>query len=356
MPKNKVKPSEIIETSFVALRPKDESGRSWRERESLFKGLWAIAPMSARAVETILDVAISETDKTKSATKRTVDGFTFALEEHGDTHWKVSIKENCGPGEWSVRVAHHMGKNHFVIRRLNEDTAEILVSGTLSRKLKVISINHDPANFRDLTRLATSISLGLTKRHKQGLPADPIASVLSLDGGVPGENARRLHRMLYEDATRRAMEWAAPLFEKLTKLYVKEGLKWGAEAAQWSMPSEGPFPDFRSPTTISCLVSHPASDTTAMVFRDAQPNIKTESYIVWREADGLICLMPVREGEVDDIDDFQLSGGVAALTYDPRTSDVHATERAISSRLLQSFCDHWRSMDGNGKFTLVCSQ
>ncbi|MCV9965020.1 hypothetical protein OIU34_24290 [Pararhizobium sp. BT-229] len=346
MSDSKVQTTEVVETSFGLLRPKEGSGRSWRDRESLFRGLWAIAPMSQRAAEVVLETVADATATLKPGTAVTVSGFRYTLSANSnDGYASVSIEDVQGSGAWSLERSAHIGRHYFTVRQRNRDLSRILVSGVLvptrnSRPNRVLSVNHDPADFRDLTRLATALWAGRVRRDRSGLLSDPVAPVLALDGGVPGEHARRLHRMLYEDATRRAMEWAAPLFERLTKLYAQEGFWWGAEAAQWSMLAESRFPDFRNPTTLSCLLQHPDRNSVAMLFRDAQPNIETETYIVWREAGGRVCITPAEEGSMDDIVEFLRSGGVPALTFDPQTGDVRATERAMSSKVLQAFCEH----------------
>lgn len=346
MSDTKVKATEIVETSFGLLRPREGSGRSWRDRESIFRGLWAISPMSQRAAEVVLETVGVATATLKPGTAVTISGFRYTLSANSnDGYNSVLIKDLQGTGVWSVERSAHMGRNFFTVRQRNGDLSRILVSGIFapagdSRPDRVLSVNHDPTDFRDLTRLANALWAGRARRDRGGLLSDPVAPVMALDGGVPGEHARRLHRMLYEDATRRAMEWGAPLFERLTRLYAQEGFWWGAEAAQWSMPAEGRFPDFRNPTTLSCLLQHPDRNSAAMVFRDAQPNIETETYIVWREVGGRVCIIPLEEGSMDDIEEFLRSGGVPALTFDPHTGDVRATERAMSSKVLQAFCEH----------------
>lgn len=348
MPDNRITPTGVVESSFELLRAKDRAGRTWRDREALFKGLSAIAPMSHRAAEVVIDAVADATCGLEPGHTVSVAGFRYTLKGSlDDGYSSVRIEDGQGNGGWTLERSSHMRRHHFAVTRRDGEVPRMLVSGSLvdakpSAPHRILSANHSPETFRDLTRLATALSAGRVRGERKAFLSDPIAPVLTLDGGVPGEHARRLHRMLYEDAARRAMEWVGPLFERVAKLYAQEGFWWGVEAARWSLRDDSRFPEFGHPTNLSCLLVHPDRNSVAMLFRDAQPYLETETYIVWREG-GMsrrLCLLPVEEGSLGDIEEFLQSGGVPALTFDPETGDVRATERALSSNVLQAFCDH----------------
>lgn len=347
MSDSRITSTGTVESSFEMLKAKDGAGATWREREALFKRLWSIAPMSYRATEVILEVVDGASRTLNPGQAISISGFRYTLEEAKNGYHLVRVEDLQGSGVWSIARSSHMGSHHFAVRRRHEEDATILVSGSLVETKpgmppRILSANHSPETFRDLTRLATALAAGKLLGERKVFESDPITPVLTLDGGVPGENARRLHRMLYEDVARRAMAWAAPLFERVAETYAQEGFWWGSEAAQWAIGDDGRFPRFSHPTTTSCLLTHPDQSLVAMLFRDAQPNLETETYIVWSEG-GMsrkMNLMPIEEGSMDDIEEFLRSGGVPALTFDPDTGDVHVTERALSSSVLQAFCDH----------------
>jgi hypothetical protein len=347
MSDTKAKAGEIVEASFRSLTAKAGAGRSWREREALFAGVWNISPMSYRAAQAVVDAVTSVTAQLKPGQSVKSSGFNFTRGDSArEGYVLIRMEEEQGQGKWSLESSSHMGRQWFALRQRHNDIPYILCSGELAQvkqgvPVRVQSVNHNPAKFRDLTRLATALRAGKARGEVKVFPSDPTSPVLALDGGVPGEHARRLHRLLYEDAAARAVGWAMPLFGKLTQIYAREGFNWGEAAATWSMPADGRFPDFRSPTTISCLIPRPDRNSVAMVFRDAQPNLETETYIVWMDiVKGTLNLLPVGEGSVEDIEEFMASGGVPALTCAPETGGVRVTERAMSSSVLQSFCDH----------------
>jgi hypothetical protein len=347
MSNSKVAANEIVAKSFDRLRAKDGNGCTWRDREALFSRLWSLAPMSSRAAEVILEVVADASKTLRPGQAITVSNFRYTLEQAEPGYNLVRIEDLRGSAVWSLARSNHRGNYHFTIRQRHEDDATVLVSGTLleaklDTAVKVISTNHSSKSFLALTRLATSVTEGMSYRERMMIASDPLAPVMALDGGVPGENARRLHRMLYEDTARRAMAWAVPLFAQVALTYAKEGFWWGCEAAQWSIGDDDRFPGFNCPTTTSCLLPHSDNNTVSMLFRDAQPNLETETYIVWRAA-GLspkVNLLPIDEGSLDDIEEYIRSGGVPALSFDTVTGDVHVSERAISSGVLRAFCDH----------------
>jgi hypothetical protein len=303
--------------------------------------------LSYRAAQSVIDAVTDVTAQLKPGQSVKSSGFRFTRGEGArDGYVLIRIEEEHGQGKWSMESSSDMGRHWFALRQRQNDVPFILCSGEMSQvkrgaPARIQSVNHNPAKFRDLTRLATDLWAGKPRGEVKVFPSDPTSAVLALDGGVPGEHSRRLHRMIFEDAAARAAEWAMPLFGKVVQLYAREGFNWGEAAAQWSMPAEGRFPDFKSPTTLSCLLPHPDGKSVAMVFRDAQPNLETETYVVWVDTvTGTLNLLPIGEGSVEDIEEFIASGGVPALTYAPATGEVRATERAMSSNILQSFCDH----------------
>jgi hypothetical protein len=341
------KAANVVETSFRGLTAKVGAGRSWKEREALFNGIWAISPLAHRAGEAIVEAVTDAAAKLKPGQSTKVSGLTLTRDPGDKPEYVlVHIEDERGNGKWSLNASSHMGRHWFTVRQFHNDIPHILCSGDLSSSkpgasMRVRSVNHNPANFRDLTRLATALWSGKVRGVVKHHASDVIAPILTLDGGVPGEHARRLHRMLFEDAAARAAQWAMPLFRQLARQYALHGMNWGEAASNWSMPAEGHFPSFRSPTTISCLLPHPDGMSVAMVFRDAQPNIETESYIVWIDAlKETLNLLPVGEGSAEDIEEFMASGGVPALSCAIETGEVRATERAMSSRMLETFCDH----------------
>lgn len=337
----------IVESSFELLRAKDGAGATWSEREELFNRLWSITPMSYRAAEAILDVVDGVSRSLIPGQAISASGFRYTLEEAKNGYHLVRIEDLRGSGVWSVARSSHMGSQHFAVRKRHGDDATILVSGSLAvaqpdMPLRIMSANHSPDSFLDLSKLATLLAAGKLRGERKVFDSDPIAPVLTLDGGVPGESARRLHRMLYEDVARRAMAWAVPLFEQVAKAFAQEGFWWGCNAAHWSFRDDDRFPRFSDPTTKGCLLAHPDGKSVAMLFRDAQPNLETETYIAWREGRGSrkLHLLPIEEGSMDDIEEFLRSGGVPALTFDPDTGDVHVKEKAMASGVLRTFCDH----------------
>ncbi|MCS4089448.1 hypothetical protein [Rhizobium sp. BK176] len=304
--------------------------------------------MSHRAGEAIVDTVNEVAVKLRPGRSASSSGFRFTRDDGVNEGLDlVHIEEEKGNGKWSLGASSHMGRYWFTVRQYQNDIPHLICSGELSSPTatgfigRVRSVHHTPANFRDLTRLATALRAGKEDVARKASTSDAIAPVLALDGGVPGEHSRRLHRLLFEDAAARAAEWAVPLLRKVTQVYVGKGLRWGEAAAHWSMPAEGHFPSFRSPTTTSCLLPHPDGISMAMLFRDAQPNIATETYVALIDAQkGTFNLLPIGEGSVEDIEEFMKSGGVPALTCAFETGEVRATERAMSSKVLESFCDH----------------
>ena len=339
----------VVAEAFEALRAKPDRGRTWADREAVLAQPRRVAPLAAAGTSAVLNSAFSAVSQLKPGQQVKRGSATFELvsdDGAGKTHVLVT---HDTAGTWSVARSTAPALNHFAIRQRNGDDSRIVSSGSWSAgadgRLNVGQHNHDPANFVALSRLAVLVSEGGPRAKPRTFHrSDATAAVLEADGGIPAANSRALFRALSEDAAVRVLSWGAPLFDATARMFSAEGLRWGQEALAWSLNVSARFPSEGGRTNTACLLPREGRMTVAAVFRRAQPNLETETYLVWRElphegGHGTIHLLPVDQEAMDDIETFIRSGAVPAVSYTPSSNALRMTERAISSGVVECFAN-----------------
>lgn len=322
------------------------------DREAVLSQTRHVKALAASAAEIVINAVYDAAERKRARRSLTEDTLTFE-ETPGSEGRDFTIKVTSSTGQvWKLSMQEGVHGRIFAIRQERPDGgSEILCSGGWSLgggakpRFGVTQFKHSPQNFADLTRMAEAMAGSAGELPKRPVwPSDPTARVLEADGWMPGKNARALYRKLYEDQTRRVFEWAGPLFETTARMFADEGLTWGAEALTWTYRHDGRFPEPGGTVNTACLLPREGRSTVAAVFRKAQPNLETQTFIVWKEKQdgggrGPIHLMPIADMAMDDIEAFIEGGGVPAISYFPSSGEVRVTERAMASDVLSCFAE-----------------